>query len=140
MLPLATLVLLAIALESIVGFGATVLVVALGTWILPVQLLLPVYVPVNMVLSASIAWRDRASIDVELLKKRVLPLAAAGLAVGFALYRYAARPELLHAFGVMVVAWCTGCSGRGACSSWRRSRASGWRRPGCAPRWRRSGC
>ena len=171
MLPLATLVLLAIALESIVGFGATVLVVALGTWILPVQLLLPVYVPVNMVLSASIAWRDRASIDVELLKRRVLPLAAAGLAVGFALYRYAARPELLHAFGVMVVliglnelrkvlwppatpsvsrarsnallvggAWCTGCSAPGACSSWRRSRASGWRRPGCAPRWRRSGC
>lgn len=103
MLPLALLVMLAIALESIVGFGATVLVVALGTWILPVQLLLPVYVPVNMVLSASIAWRDRGSIDVELLKRRVLPLAAAGLAVGFALYRYAARPELLHAFGVMVV-------------------------------------
>ena len=93
MFALALLVLLAIALESIVGFGATVLVVALGTWILPVQELLPVYVPVNMVLSASIAWRDRASIDRALLKKRVLPLAAAGLVVGLALYRYAARPD-----------------------------------------------
>jgi uncharacterized membrane protein YfcA len=100
---LALLVMLAIALESIVGFGATVLVVALGTWILPVQELLPLYVPVNMALSASIAWRDRASIDGALLKKRVLPLAALGLVVGLALYRYAARPELLHAFGVMVV-------------------------------------
>lgn len=103
MLTLAAIVSLAIALESIVGFGATVLVLSLGTWILPVQALLPAYVPVNTVLSASIAWRDRAAVDGALLRRRVLPLAAAGLVVGLALYRYAARPELQRAFGVMVV-------------------------------------
>ena len=103
MFALAAIVLLAIALESIVGFGATVLVLSLGTWILPVQVLLPAYVPVNMVLSASIAWRDRAAVDGALLRRRVLPLASAGLVVGLALYRYAARPELQRAFGVMVV-------------------------------------
>jgi uncharacterized protein len=102
-LTLAAIVSLAIALESIVGFGATVLVLSLGTWVLPVQVLLPAYVPVNMVLSASIAWRDRAAVDGALLRRRVLPLAAAGLVVGLALYRYAARPELQRAFGVMVV-------------------------------------
>lgn len=103
MLALAALVLTAIALESVVGFGATVLVLALGTWILPVNELLPAYVPVNMALSASIAWRDRAAVDGALLRRRVLPLAAAGLVVGLGLYRHAARPELQRAFGVMVV-------------------------------------
>lgn len=103
MLALAALVMTAIALESIVGFGATVLVLSLGTWILPVQLLLPAYIPVNMVLSASIAWRDRASVDTALLRGRILPMAGAGLVVGLALYRYAALPALQRAFGVMVV-------------------------------------
>ena len=103
MFALAVLVMLAIALESIVGFGATVLTLSLGTWILPVTALLPAYVPVNMALSAAIAWRDRAAIDGALLRRRVLPLAGAGLLVGLALYRYAARPELQRAFGVMVV-------------------------------------
>ncbi|MDB4932954.1 MAG: hypothetical protein JWM10_5438 [Myxococcaceae bacterium] len=103
MLALALIVFAAIALESVVGFGATVLVMSLGTWILPVPLLLPAYVPVNMALSASIAWRDRALIDRALLLRRVLPLCGAGLLVGLALFRYAARPELLKAFGVMVV-------------------------------------
>lgn len=100
---LAALVLLAIALESVVGFGATVLVLSLGTWILPVTELLPAYIPVNMALSASIAWRDRAAVDGALLRRRVLPLAGVGLLAGLALYRYAARPELQRAFGVMVV-------------------------------------
>jgi len=103
MLALAPLVMVAIALESIVGFGATVLVLSLGTWVLPVTALLPAYVPVNMALSASIAWRDGRHVDGALLARRVLPMAGAGLLVGLSLYRYAARPELQRAFGVMVV-------------------------------------
>jgi uncharacterized membrane protein YfcA len=103
MLALAALVMVAIALESVVGFGATVLVLSLGTWVLPVTALLPAYVPVNMALSASIAWRDRRHVDGALLARRVLPMAGAGLLVGLSLYRYAARPELQRAFGVMVV-------------------------------------
>jgi uncharacterized membrane protein YfcA len=103
MLALAPLVMVAIALESIVGFGATVLVLSLGTWVLPVTALLPAYVPVNMALSASIAWRDWRHVDGALLARRVLPMAGAGLLVGLSLYRYAARPELQRAFGVMVV-------------------------------------
>ena len=103
MLALAALVMVAIALESIVGFGATVLVLSLGTWVLPVTALLPAYIPVNMALSASIAWRDWRHVDGALLARRVLPMAGAGLLVGLSLYRYAARPELQRAFGVMVV-------------------------------------
>jgi uncharacterized protein len=103
LLALAALVMTAIALESVVGFGATVLTLSLGTWILPVTALLPAYVPVNIALSASIAWRDRDAIDRGLLRRRVLPFAGAGLLLGLALYRYAARPELQKAFGVMVV-------------------------------------
>ncbi|MDO9022208.1 MAG: sulfite exporter TauE/SafE family protein [Deltaproteobacteria bacterium] len=103
MVALAALVMVAIALESIVGFGATVLVLSLGTWVLPVTALLPAYIPVNMALSASIAWRDWRHVDGALLARRVLPMAGAGLLVGLSLYRYAARPELQRAFGVMVV-------------------------------------
>jgi uncharacterized membrane protein YfcA len=102
-LALAAVVMVAIALESIVGFGATVLVLSLGTWVLPVTALLPAYIPVNMALSASIAWRDWRHVDGALLARRVLPMAGAGLLVGLSLYRYAARPELQRAFGVMVV-------------------------------------
>ena len=91
MLALAPLVMVAIALESIVGFGATVLVLSLGTWVLPVTALLPAYVPVNMALSASIAWRDWRHVDGALLAQRVLPMAGAGLLVGLSLYRHATR-------------------------------------------------
>lgn len=99
----ALAVLLAIAVESVVGFGATVLTLSLGGWLVPIPALLPAYVPINVLLSASIAWRDHHHIDRDLLLKRVLPLTGAGLLVGLSLYRYAARPELQRAFGVMVV-------------------------------------
>lgn len=103
MTALFALVMVAIAVESVVGFGATVLTLSLGVWLLPVTVLLPAYIPANVALSAFIAWRDRALVDRALILKRVLPLAGAGLLVGFWLYRYAARPELQRAFGVMVV-------------------------------------
>ncbi len=103
MLTLFALVMVAIAVESVVGFGATVLTLAVGVWLMPVTQLLPAYIPANMVLSAAIAWSDRRLVDRALIGRRVLPLVGMGLLVGLWLYRYAARPELQRAFGVMVV-------------------------------------
>ena len=103
-LALGFVVAAAIAVEAVVGFGATVLTLAFGLWLLPITELLPAYVPVNMLLSASIVWRDRRALDLRVLLRRVLPLTGAGLVVGMGLYRWAARPSVQVAFGVVVVA------------------------------------
>jgi hypothetical protein len=84
---LALVVLAAFSIEAIVGFGSTVLAVTIGAHFLPLDALLPAFVPLNLVLSAAIVARNARSIDRRLLVRRVLPFVGAGLAVGLALFR-----------------------------------------------------
>lgn len=72
----------AFAVESAIGFGATVITVALAANFVPIEALLPAFVPVNMILSALIAIRDRRAIDLRTLLARVLPPMLVGLPVG----------------------------------------------------------
>jgi len=103
LLAFAAIVLLALVVEAALGFGATVIAVALGALFYPIDVILPAYVPVNMVLSAYLVLRYRDAVDGRLLLRRIVPFMALGLPAGLLLFRYSSGPLLKALFGVFVV-------------------------------------
>ncbi|MBI1947985.1 MAG: TSUP family transporter [Deltaproteobacteria bacterium] len=101
---LVPVVALAFAVEAMLGFGATVIAVALGALAVDVRVLLPAFVPVSVALSLWIVARDRAHVDVRLLARRVLPLMVLGLPVGLFAFRSLDEGVLRTVLGVVVVA------------------------------------
>lgn len=100
---LALVVLIAFTVETAIGFGATVVTVALGSFVTPIEALLPAYVPVNMLLSLYIAARYRRDVDRRLLFGRIAPLMGLGMPAGILLFRNLGSARLQLAFGVFVV-------------------------------------
>jgi len=103
LLAFAAIVLVALVVEASLGFGATVIAVALGAFFYPIDVILPAYVPVNMVLSAYLVLRHRDAVDGRLLLRRIVPFMALGLPAGLLLFRYSSGPLLKALFGVFVV-------------------------------------
>lgn len=93
----------AFAVESAIGFGATVITVALAANFVPIDELLPAFVPVNMILSAFIALRDRRAIDARTLLVHVLPPMLVGLPIGILALAKLDERVLKIAFGVFVI-------------------------------------
>lgn len=115
---LAAIVAGAFAVEATTGFGATILIVTLGAHLFPIAALLPVIVPLGLLLSLSIAWRGRASVDRAFVARRILPLMAIGLGIGLAIFEQASNDGLRRAFGWFVVAVA-------ASELWRMRRQTG---------------
>jgi len=99
---LALIALVAFATEGAIGFGGTVIAASIGAQLVPLDVLLPAFVPLNLALSGwllargvrAVAWRFLA---VEL----ALPVAL-GAAGGLALFHVPAKDALALAFGVFV--------------------------------------
>ena len=91
-------------LEAIIGFGGTVFVVTLGAQLLPLDKLLPAFIPVGVLLSLAILWRDRRHVHGGLLLRRVLPFMGIGMAAGLAVPAAVGQAPLLVAFGVLTMA------------------------------------
>lgn len=90
--------------ESVVGFGSTVLVVTLGAQFVPLGVLLPSFVPLNLALSVVLVARGRRAVEWSLLGRRALPLVGAGTLVSLALSRFWNPPWLLALFALFVLA------------------------------------
>lgn len=102
---LAGIVFVAFLIEAAAGFGSVVVAMTIGALWWPVPQLLAWLVPVNLVLSVYLVLRGRAALDWRFLGRRMLPLMAAGLAVGsLVAARANEAPWLKPAFGVFVVA------------------------------------
>ncbi|MSQ81975.1 MAG: sulfite exporter TauE/SafE family protein [Myxococcales bacterium] len=100
---LYAIVSLAFVAEAITGFGGTVITVTLGAQLLPLEQLLPLFVPVNFLLSLSIAVRDRGHIAWPFLLRRMLPWVGLGTLLGMGVYRLTPPgPWLLLAYAVLV--------------------------------------
>jgi uncharacterized protein len=80
-----------------------VIALALGIHLYPLGELLPVFVPLNLLLSSWLALRGRAHVDRRLLLARILPWMGLGLAVGLAIFEHASGVLLRRAFGAFVV-------------------------------------
>lgn len=99
---------LAFTVEGALGFGATIVAVTLGAFVVPIHELLPVFVPLNMILSASLVARGRRHVDLRFLLWRALPLMAVGLPLGMIAVRVvdaAAAARVLGAFVVVLAAF-----------------------------------
>lgn len=93
---------LAFTVEAALGFGATLLAVALGALLLPLEAWLPVVVALNLPLSAWVLSRDARALSWALLG-RALPLMALGFPAGFALLALAPAGAATRLLGAVIV-------------------------------------
>jgi hypothetical protein len=103
-LALVAIVALGFVVEAALGFGATVVVVGLGTLLMPVGPLLAAFLPLNLVLSSWVVATDRRHVSWRVLLRELLPRMAIGLPIGFALVRVLPERATLRAFGAFVIA------------------------------------
>jgi len=100
---LGAVVALAFAVETALGFGATVIAIALGSLVLPIAEVTGPFLCLNLALSGWIAFQGRRSIRWRVLLTRVFPLAVLGMPAGAA-FGALVDPEILRrVFGATVV-------------------------------------
>lgn len=100
---LGLIALAAFATEGAIGFGGTVLAASVGAQIVDLDLLLPAFVPLNMLLSAWLVVRGWPAVSWRILATEVAPAVGAGALVGLALFHLPAKGALALGFGVFVV-------------------------------------
>lgn len=104
---LGVIALAAFATEGAIGFGGTVLAASIGAQAIPLDVLLPAFVPLNMVMSTWLLVRGRSAISWQLLGKQVAPAVGVGAAIGLALFHLPAKQLLSLVFGVFVIGLAT---------------------------------
>lgn len=92
----------AFLVESAVGFGSALIVIALASHILPVAQLFPVFQPLAFGLSATVVLKNRRHIDLGFLVRSVLPPMVPGLLVGMVLFRVWRSEALLFLVGIAI--------------------------------------
>ncbi|MBI4957268.1 MAG: sulfite exporter TauE/SafE family protein [Myxococcales bacterium] len=102
-LGLAGIVALAFTIEAALGFGATVVTVALGSMLLPLDTILPAFVPCNVLLSGYLATRYRTAVDLRLVARRVFPPVLLAMPLGMLAFARLDERTLKIAFGAFVV-------------------------------------
>lgn len=103
LLLLAAIVLFAFTTEAAIGFGSTVITLALGLRLYPIHQLLPMIVPLNLVLQSYMVARHRDHIAGGLILRWIVPWMGLGVAVGFAVFQYASSDTLKRLFGIFVL-------------------------------------
>lgn len=102
-LALSAVVTLAFVIEATAGFGATVVTVTLASHFLPIEQVLAALLPVNLLLSALLSWRNRGAIDVAILRRHVLPWMLPAMGVGMVLFALRAQIWIKAVFALFVV-------------------------------------
>ncbi len=103
-LPLVGFVFMAFTVEAALGFGATIVTVTLGALVMPVEVVLPAFVPLNVVLSLRLVMKYKEHVRWDLLLRRVLPLMAIGMPLGIYAFAELDAALLVRVFGGFVVA------------------------------------
>jgi len=100
---LALIALTAFTTEGAIGFGATVITVSLGAQLLPLDVLLPSWVPLNIAMSTFLVARNRRHIAWRFLLVEIVPIVALGTALGLALFHLPNKTLFAALLGVFVV-------------------------------------
>jgi hypothetical protein len=101
---LEAIALAAFAMEGSLGFGGTLAAATLGAQVVPLRVLLPAFVPLDLAVSVYLVARGTRAVAWRVLAREVGPPAGAGAAVGLALGGLAGATWLPLAFGLLVVA------------------------------------
>lgn len=102
LITLAAIALVAFATEGAIGFGGTVIAVSIGAQIIPIEALLPAFVPLNLALSTWLLTRGFREIAWRMLLVDIALPVGLGAAGGLALFHLPAKTVLALAFGVFV--------------------------------------
>jgi uncharacterized protein len=97
------IVLLSHTIETITGFGGTIIAVALGAHFYSLELLLPVLVPLAFLTAFYITLRYYQNINVTLLLSSIIPFMGLGLIIGIATFNLVQTAVLQTAFGIFVI-------------------------------------
>jgi uncharacterized protein len=101
MVALALIACFAFAIEAAIGFGSTVITATVGAALVPLAVLLPAFIPINLALSAILLARGHRHVAWRVLLVEIAPPVAVGAAVGMAIRGGA---WLQPAFAVFVIA------------------------------------
>jgi len=97
------IVLLANLVEAVTGFGSTILALTLAAQLYPIEWLVPVLVPINIVISAYIVVRHGDAIDTSTLLRAILPISCVGLLIGAAIFNLVHGQALELTYGAFVI-------------------------------------
>lgn len=100
---LVLIVAVAFTIETALGFGATVVTVAIGSMLAPIDEILPIFVPLNIVLSAALVVRGLRAIAWRELTRRIAPLLIVGFPIGILIGRVAPEHLMKLGFGCFIV-------------------------------------
>jgi uncharacterized protein len=83
---LAVIALVSYATQAMAGFGSTILALSLGVHLYPIDVLLPVLVPLDLIVNLYIVTRHHRHIDNSLLFRKILPAMGFGLVLGIIMF------------------------------------------------------
>jgi uncharacterized membrane protein YfcA len=101
---LALAVLVGFTVEAAIGFGATLVALAIGSLVMPTADVLVRVVPLNLVLSLVITVQARQAVDLRALFSRVLPAMALGFPLGIISVRHLADSQMQRVLAVFLLA------------------------------------
>jgi hypothetical protein len=99
---LALIELLSYTTHALSGFGSMIIAVTLGMHLYPIETLLPVLVPLDVLLNMYIVIRHHKQVERGLLIRRILPLMGIGLSIGILLFNYLHSGMLKIIYGCFV--------------------------------------
>jgi uncharacterized membrane protein YfcA len=99
----ALIVLLSYTTHALSGFGSMIIAVTLGMHLYPIDTILPILVPLDIVLNAYLMIRHRRLIERRLLLLRILPFMGVGLLAGIALFNYLHSAILKIIYGCFII-------------------------------------
>ncbi len=91
------------AIGSVAGFGSAVICLTLGAHLYPIEVMVPVIVPVNLLSSTYIAFRYSHATDWKIFVGKILPFTALGLLAGMFVSPHIHGRALKIIFGVFVL-------------------------------------
>jgi uncharacterized membrane protein YfcA len=100
---LGCILVLAHTAETILGFGATLIALALGVYLLPLETLVPMLVILGLLQSMWLVGRWFRYIDWRTLLVYILPLAAAGMVIGILSRQIADEDTLKAVLGGFII-------------------------------------
>jgi len=100
---LGVFILIAYTTEAMTGFGSIVIALYMGALVLPLDAMLPVLVPLNIVMSGYLSFKHRRHVDRDVLLRLILPMMTAGTLIGYALFPWLGDTILESLFGALIV-------------------------------------
>ena len=100
---LALIVLVSYTTQAMSGFGSTILALTLGIQLYPIETLLPVLVPLDMLVNLYLVTRHASHVNRRLLSRSILPLMGIGVIAGIVVFQFAQGLILKKIFGLLVI-------------------------------------